>query len=189
MKYLIAGLGNIGKEYENTRHNIGFRILDALADASNIAFSDKRYGYVADYKYKARTFLLLKPTTYVNLSGKAVSYWMQKEKISVENLLVLVDDLALPFGIIRLRAKGGDGGHNGLKSITQILGRNDYARLRFGIGDHFHPGFQVDYVLSAWKKEEEKELPLKMDRCFEFIHGFGTIGVAATMNAYNKKGD
>jgi len=187
VKYLIAGLGNIGKEYENTRHNIGFRILDALVNASNISFSDKRYGFVAEYKFKSRTFILLRPTIYMNLSGKAVNYWMQKEKIPIENLLVLVDDIALPFGTIRVRAKGGDGGHNGLKSITQLLGRNDYARLRFGIDNHFHPGFQVDYVLSDWSKEEEKELPVKIDNSIEIIQSFGTIGVERTMNTFNKR--
>ncbi len=187
MKYLIAGLGNIGPEYKNTRHNIGFQILDALAEASNISFNDKRYGFVAEYKYKARTFVLLKPTTYMNLSGRAVNYWMQKENISIENVLVVVDDLALPFGTIRLRSKGSDGGHNGLKNITEVLGRNDYARLRFGIGDNFHKGFQVDYVLSDWTNEEQKEMPEKIDNCIEIIKSFGTIGVERTMNFFNKR--
>jgi PTH1 family peptidyl-tRNA hydrolase len=187
MKYLIAGLGNIGAEYKNTRHNIGFQILDALTGASNISFNDKRYGFVAEYKYKARTFILLKPTTYMNLSGRAVAYWLQKEKIELSNLLVLVDDLALPFGTIRVRAKGGAGGHNGLENINQVLGRNDYARLRFGIGDNFHKGFQVDYVLSEWSREEEKELPAKIDNCIEIINSFGTIGTERTMNFFNKK--
>ena len=187
MKYLIAGLGNIGPEYKNTRHNIGFQILDALAGASNISFSDKRYGFIAEYKYKARTFILLKPTTYMNLSGKAVAYWLQKEDIEITNLLVLVDDLALPFGTIRLRAKGGAGGHNGLENINQVLGRNDYARLRFGIGDNFHKGFQVDYVLGEWSREEQKELPAKIDNCIEIVNSFGTIGTERTMNFFNKK--
>ncbi len=187
MKYLIAGLGNIGAEYKNTRHNIGFQILDALAGASNILFEDKRYGFVGDYKFKARTFILLKPTTYMNLSGRAVSYWLQKEDIPIENLLVLVDDLALPFGTLRLKAKGSAGGHNGLENINQVLGRNDYARLRFGIGDNFHKGFQVDYVLGEWNAEEKKELPGKIDSCIEIIQSFGTIGVERTMNSYNKK--
>ena len=187
MKYLIAGLGNIGAEYKNTRHNIGFQILDALSGASNISFTDKRYGFVAEYKYKARTFILLKPTTYMNLSGRAVAYWMQKEDIEISNVLVLVDDLALPFGTIRVRAKGGAGGHNGLENINQILGRNDYARLRFGIGDNFHKGFQVDYVLGDWSREEEKELPAKIDSCIEIIQSFGTIGTERTMNFFNKK--
>ncbi len=187
MKYLIAGLGNIGAEYKNTRHNIGFQILDALTGASNISFNDKRYGFVAEYKYKARTFILLKPTTYMNLSGRAVAYWLQKESIEISNLLVLVDDLALPFGTIRMRAKGGAGGHNGLENINQVLGRNDYARLRFGIGDSFHKGFQVDYVLGEWSKEENKELPGKIDSCIEIINSFGTIGTERTMNFFNKK--
>ncbi len=187
MKYLIAGLGNIGSEYKNTRHNIGFQILDALAGASNISFNDKRYGFVAEYKYKARTFILLKPTTYVNLSGRSVAYWLQKEDIDISNLLVLVDDLALPFGTIRVRAKGGAGGHNGLENINQVLGRNDYARLRFGIGDNFHKGFQVDYVLGEWDREEAKELPGKIDSCIEIINSFGTIGTERTMNFFNKK--
>jgi len=187
VKYLIAGLGNIGAEYKNTRHNIGFQILDALAGASNISFNDKRYGFVAEYKFKARTFILLKPTTYMNLSGRAVAYWLQKENIELSNLLVLVDDLALPFGTIRVRAKGGAGGHNGLENINQVLGRNDYARLRFGIGDNFHKGFQVDYVLGEWDREEVKELPGKIDTCIEIINSFGTIGTERTMNFYNKK--
>ncbi|HCE58130.1 MAG TPA: aminoacyl-tRNA hydrolase [Prolixibacteraceae bacterium] len=187
MKYLIAGLGNIGAEYKNTRHNIGFQILDALSGASNISFTDHRYGFTAEYKFKARTFILLKPTTYMNLSGKAVSYWLQKEDIGIENLLVLVDDLALPFGTIRLRAKGGAGGHNGLENINQVLGRNDYARLRFGIGDSFHKGYQVDYVLGEWTPEEKKELPFKIDSCIEIIQSFGTIGTERTMNFFNKR--
>jgi len=187
VKYLIAGLGNIGAEYKNTRHNIGFQILDALTGASNISFSDKRYGFVAEYKYKARTFILLKPTTYMNLSGRAVAYWLQKEDIEISNMLVLVDDLALPFGTIRVRGKGGAGGHNGLENINQVLGRNDYARLRFGIGDNFHKGFQVDYVLGDWSREEEKELPAKIDTCIEIINSFGTIGTERTMNFFNKK--
>lgn len=187
MKYLIAGLGNIGPEYKNTRHNIGFQILDALAEASNISFSDHRYGYTAEYKYKARTFILLKPTTYMNLSGRAVDYWLKKEKIAIESLLVLVDDLALPFGTIRLRAKGSAGGHNGLENINQTLGRNDYARLRFGIGDNFHSGFQVNYVLGEWSANEKKELPEKIDTCIEIINSYGTLGVERTMNIFNKR--
>jgi PTH1 family peptidyl-tRNA hydrolase len=187
MKYLITGLGNPGTEYENTRHNIGYKILDALADASNIVFSDQRYGYVAEHKFKARTFILLKPTTYMNLSGRAVNYWLQKEKIAFENLLVLTDDLALPFGRLRLREKGGDAGHNGLKSIQDTTGRNDYARLRFGIGSDFNRGQQVNYVLDEWSKEEAAELPEKIDVCIEIIKSFGTVGVAQTMNLFNKR--
>lgn len=187
MKYLIAGLGNPGKEYENTRHNIGFKILDALADASNIVFSDVRHGWMTEYKFKGRTFILLKPSTYMNLSGKAVNYWMQKEEISIENLLVVVDDLALPLASVRLRAKGGDAGHNGLKNITEVLGSQDYARLRVGIGDNFRQGQQVDYVLGEWEKEEKPELPAVIDTAIEIIRSFGTIGVAQTMTFFNKR--
>lgn len=187
MKYLIAGLGNIGKEYENTRHNIGFQILDALAGASNISFSDKRYGFVAEYKYKGRIFLLLKPTTFMNLSGRAVRYWLKREKIPTERLLVLVDDIALPFGTLRLKSRGSPGGHNGLKSISEILGTDHYPRLRFGIGDDFPPGYQVDYVLSDWSEEEQKALPPVIETSIEIIRSFGTIGIERTMNFYNKK--
>ena len=187
MKYLIAGLGNPGKEYENTRHNIGFKILDALTDASNIVFRDDRHGLVAEYKFKGRTFILLKPSTYMNLSGKAVNYWMQKEAVSIENVLVVVDDLALPLGSLRLRAKGSDAGHNGLKNITQVLGRQDYARLRFGIGDNFRQGQQIDYVLGEWDKNEKLELPALIDSSIEIIQSFGTIGVAQTMTFFNKR--
>ncbi|HZH71171.1 MAG TPA: aminoacyl-tRNA hydrolase [Mariniphaga sp.] len=187
MKYLIAGLGNIGPEYKNTRHNIGFQILDALAGASNIAFSDKRYGFVSEYKFKSRTFILLKPSTYVNLSGRAVNYWLKKENIPVENLLVLVDDLALPFGTLRVKAKGSHGGHNGLRNISETFGHNEYARLRFGIGDDFHRGHQVNYVLGKWDREELATLPEKIDTCIEIIQSFGTIGVERTMNYFNTK--
>jgi peptidyl-tRNA hydrolase, PTH1 family len=187
LKYLIAGLGNPGKEYENTRHNIGFKILDALAEASNIVFSDERHGWVTEYKFKGRTFILLKPSTYMNLSGKAVNYWMQKESISIENLLVVVDDLALPLKSLRLRAKGGDAGHNGLKSITETLGSADYARLRVGIGDNFRQGQQVDYVLGEWNKDERLELPAMIDASIEIIKSFGTIGVDQTMTFFNKR--
>lgn len=187
MKYLIAGLGNIGKEYENTRHNIGFKILDALASASNVVFSDSRYGFVAEMKFKARTFILLRPTTYMNLSGRAVNYWLKKEDIPLENLFVLVDDIALPLGTIRIKAKGSAGGHNGLQNISDVLGTSDYARLRFGIGDNFHKGYQVNYVLGEWSKEEEKALPPLIDHCVEAVKSFGTIGLERTMNFYNKK--
>jgi peptidyl-tRNA hydrolase, PTH1 family len=187
VKYLIAGLGNIGTEYKNTRHNIGFRILDALSEASNIIFEDKRYGFITEYRFKGRTFILLKPSTYMNLSGRAVNYWLKKENIPLENLLVCVDDIALPFGSIRIRAKGSDGGHNGLRNISEVLGNEEYARMRFGIGDNFHKGFQVDYVLSTWSKEEEKLLPEKIDSCIEIIRSFGTVGLETTMNLYNKR--
>ncbi|HZL11329.1 MAG TPA: aminoacyl-tRNA hydrolase [Prolixibacteraceae bacterium] len=187
MKYLIAGLGNPGKEYENTRHNIGYKILDALADASNIVFSDERHGWLAEYKFKGRTFILLKPSTFMNLSGKAVNYWLQKENVPIENLLVVVDDLALPLGALRLRAKGSDAGHNGLKNITQVIGSSDYARLRFGIGDNFRQGQQIDYVLGEWDKQERIELPALIDSSVEIIKSFGTIGVQQTMTFFNKR--
>lgn len=185
MKYLIVGLGNIGPEYHNTRHNIGFTILDALAGASNIFFSSKRYGWHGLVKHKGRQLILIKPSTYVNLSGNAVNYWLQNEKIPIENLLVVLDDLALPFGTLRLKAKGSDGGHNGLKHINQVLGNANYARLRFGIGDEFGKGQQVDYVLGDWSKEESKGLPERADRAVEIIKSFATIGLARTMNEYN----
>lgn len=187
MKYLIAGLGNIGAEYANTRHNIGFKILDAFAQASNTAFSSMRYGSLAEVRFKGRSFFLLKPSTYMNLSGNAVNYWLQAEKIPVENLLVVVDDVALDFGTIRLRGKGSDGGHNGLKHITQMLGHQNYARLRFGIGNDFPQGFQVNYVLGEWEKKERELLPEKIDVAIDAIKSFGTIGLAHTMNAFNNK--
>ena len=187
MKYLIAGLGNPGKEYENTRHNIGFKILDALAEASNIVFSDESYGWITEYKFKGRTFILLKPTMFMNLSGKAVNYWLQKESIPIENLLVVVDDLALPLGSIRLRAKGSAAGHNGLKNITLMLGSQDFARLRVGIGDNFRQGQQVDYVLGEWDKQEKLELPAMIDTSVDIIKSFGTIGVDQTMTFFNKR--
>jgi len=186
LKYLIAGLGNPGKEYENTRHNIGFKILDALADASNIVFSDERYGSITEYKFKSRTFILLKPSTYMNLSGKAVNYWMQKENISIENLLVVVDDLALPLGSLRLRAKGSDAGHNGLKNITQIIGSQDYARLRFGIGDEFVKGHQVNFVLGKWSLDDIEIITPKIKKAAEMVISFGTQGAQRTMNQFNE---
>lgn len=180
-------MGNIGVEYQYTRHNIGFEVLDALSKVSNICFEDKRYGAVTEYKFKGRTFILLKPATYVNLSGKAVSYWMQKENIPIENIFVIVDDLALPIGTIRIRAKGSDGGHNGLKNIAEVLGSNEFARLRFGIGSEFAKGRQVDYVLGRWTKEEEVVLGNKIPVTAEIIRSFGTIGLQKTMNEYNNK--
>jgi PTH1 family peptidyl-tRNA hydrolase len=185
LKYLIAGLGNIGPEYHNTRHNIGFKILDAFAEASNISFEDKRYGYIAEFRYKGRTFVFLKPSTYMNRSGLAVSYWLKKQNIPTGNLLVFVDDIALPFGTIRIRPKGGDGGHNGLINISQVLDTRNYARVRFGIGNDFYAGQQVDYVLSEWTKEEKTLLPEKLAICDEIIKSFGTIGLELTMTRYN----
>ena len=185
MNYLVVGLGNIGFEYVDTRHNIGFSVLDAWAQASNISFSTKRYGDVAEVRFKGHTFILLKPSTYMNLSGKAVNYWMQELKIKPENLLVVVDDLALPFGTLRMRKQGSDGGHNGLKNITQMLGNNSYARLRVGIGDAFAKGHQVDYVLGKWKSEEEKELPFILDRAGDAIKAYAFMGPDRAMNICN----
>jgi len=187
LKYLVAGLGNIGTEYQDTRHNIGFTILDALARASNIAFTEKRYGSIAEYRFKGRIFLLLKPSTYVNLSGKAVNFWLGKEAIEPANLLVVVDDVALPFGTIRLRPRGGDGGHNGLESIIQVLGKQEFARLRFGIGGDYPYGMQVEYVLGKWTHEESMQLPAKVVICHEIIRSFGTTGLEKTMNLYNNR--
>src|SRR5574344_327091 len=167
MKYLIVGLGNIGAEYQETRHNMGFMILDAFAKASNIAFETKRYGDVAETRVKNKQLLLLKPSTYMNLSGNAVKYWMDKENIPLENVLVLVDDLALPLGTIRIKGKGSDAGHNGLKNIAQMLGTQNYARLRFGIGNDFPRGMQVDFVLSRFSPEEKKILTERIDIAIE----------------------
>ena len=186
MKYLIAGLGNIGAEYDDTRHNIGFEILDRLARKAEVSFKNDTLGSVAEIKHKGRTFILLKPSTYMNLSGKAVRYWLQKEKIEPENLLVVLDDLQLPFGKQRLRPKGSDGGHNGLKSIDQLLGSDEYARLRIGIGDDFKTGKQVNYVLGKWTNKEHLELPDITLYAMDTILSFGAIGLALTMNTYNK---
>ncbi|MEG1617776.1 MAG: aminoacyl-tRNA hydrolase [Bacteroidales bacterium] len=187
MKYLICGLGNIGAEYEYTRHNIGFRVLDALAKASNIVFTDSRYGAIAEMKIKNRQLVLLKPSTYMNLSGNALRYWMQKENIPVENVLIIVDDLALPFGTLRLKPKGSDAGHNGLKDIARVLGNDKYARLKFGIGNDYPKGAQVDYVLGKFTPEQEKELPEKLERADEIIRSFCLAGVQNTMNQFNNK--
>lgn len=187
MKYLIAGLGNIGDDYAGTRHNIGFDVLEALAKANGVSFKQDRLAAVAEFKYKARIFVLIKPSTYMNLSGKAVQYWMQAEKISIENLLVITDDLALPFGTIRLKGKGSDGGHNGLKNIQETLNSNLYARLRFGVGNEFAQGRQVDYVLGKWGEEERKNLPERLEKCAEAIKAFGTIGIGLTMTNFNGK--
>ena len=187
MKYLIACLGNIGSEYKNTRHNIGFDVADALAAKLNGTFKVDRLASVCSAKFKARTLVIIKPTTYMNLSGKAVKYWFDKEKIPIENLLVVLDDIALPFGTLRLRPKGSDAGHNGLSDIIQSLGTNQFARLRFGVGNDFQRGRQVEYVLGKWPKEEEKELPFKINSAVEVIQSFTTIGLSRTMNSYNNK--
>ena len=187
MKYLIAGLGNIGSEYSGTRHNIGFQVLDALAKASNLVFTDARRAFKTELKHKGRTLILIKPTTYMNLSGKAINYWLQKEKIPIENLLVIADDLALPFGTIRIRAKGSDAGHNGLKNINEILDTNAYSRLRFGIGNEYLKGQQIDYVLGEWDDEEKQKLPERIEKCTNAILSFPMIGIQRTMNQFNNK--
>src|SRR5574344_518655 len=187
MNYLIAGLGNIGDEYEGTRHNIGFRILDALAKASNITFQDRRYGFISELSVKGQRLLLLKPSTYMNLSGNAVRYWMNEKKIDLERLLVVVDDLALPFGALRMKPGGSEAGHNGLRHITQVLGTQQYARLRFGIGNDFPRGGQIDYVLGNLSPEDEASLPERLDVAAEMIKSFALSGIQFTMNHFNKR--
>ncbi len=188
MKYLIVGLGNMGAEYDDTRHNIGFDVVDALAKDAEVSFKHEQLGDLAEFRHKGRTFILLKPSTYMNLSGKAVRYWLQKKKVQKENLLVIVDDLNLPYGRQRLRAKGSDGGHNGLKSIDQLNGGNKYARLRIGIGDNFSRGRQVDFVLGKWSEQEREQLPQVIKTAVDTVKSFGTIGLARTMNQFNTKG-
>ena len=185
MKYLIIGLGNIGPEYELTRHNIGFLVLDRLADKHDTKFEMDRLAYHAEMKHKGRTLHLIKPTTYMNLSGKAMRHWMTELKIPKEHCLVIVDDIAIPFGKLRMRAKGSNAGHNGLKSIEELTEGQNYARLKFGIGDDFPKGRQVDYVLSKFTQKEFDELPFVMDKAIDMIYGFTTIGVSRTMNQYN----
>jgi len=186
-KFLIAGLGNIGDEYTNTRHNIGFMILDSLAKKNNLKFTADRLAAVAEYKFKGKTLVLIKPATYMNLSGKAVNYWLQAEKISKENFLVITDDIALPLGSLRMKGKGSDGGHNGLKNIQEILTTPEYARLRFGVGNEFVKGKQVDHVLGKWTNEEQKLLEPRITIAEEMIQNFTTIGLQRTMTAYNNK--
>ncbi len=186
-KFLIIGLGNIGAEYVNTRHNIGFKIVDFLAKKEGVNFETAKLGALAEYKFKGRTFLLLKPNTYMNLSGKAVKYWMEKEKILLENILVITDDLNLSFGTIRIRKKGSDGGHNGLKSIHQVLNTTDYTRFRFGISDEFKKGKQIDYVLGEWDDTEKIALPERLELASEIIKSFGTAGLENTMTTFNGK--
>lgn len=186
-KFLIVGLGNIGAEYVNTRHNIGFKILDHLARKESIEFQTVKLGTLAEYKLKGRTFLLLKPNTYMNLSGKAIKFWMDKENIPIENILVITDDLNLPFGTIRIRTKGSDGGHNGLKNTQLLLNTSEYPRFRFGISDEFKKGKQVDYVLGEWDDTEKGNLPERLDVATEIIKSFGTAGLENTMTAFNGK--
>lgn len=186
-KFLIVGLGNIGDKYQNTRHNIGFTILDHVAIKKELTFETKRLGDLTSFKFKGRTFILLKPSTFMNLSGKSVLYWITKEKIPIENLLIITDDLNLPFGTIRVKSKGSDGGHNGLKDIQEKLNTTKYNRFRFGIGDTFRKGRQVDYVLSKWSTEEEEKLPERLDLSVDLIISFGTAGINNTMNEFNGK--
>ena len=185
MKFLIVGLGNIGDEYAHTRHNIGFDVLNAFVHKHGASFRIDRHVYIADIKWKGKAFICICPTTYVNLSGKAVKYWMDKEKLSIENMLVILDDLAVPLEKLRLRSGGSDGGHNGLKSIQETLGTVDYPRLRFGIGNNFSKGRQSDFVLGKWNKEEEILVKLKIDKAVEVIENFATGGITFAMNQVN----
>lgn len=187
MKYLVVGLGNPGLKYENTRHNIGFKVVEAFAKEREAEFETIKLGDVAKAKWKGRQIILLKPSTFMNLSGKAVNYYLQKEKIKIENLLVITDDLALPFGKLRMKGKGSDGGHNGLKDIQAVLNSNKYARLRFGVGSDFSQGKQVDYVLGEWDNEENAHLEERVKQATEFIKGFSTIGLNQTMSNLNNK--
>jgi PTH1 family peptidyl-tRNA hydrolase len=186
-KFLIVGLGNIGKEYINTRHNIGFKILDKVAQENNLTFETLKLGDVATYKIKGRTLILLKPSTFMNLSGKALKYWMGKEKIPLENVLVVTDDVNIDFGVIRLKAKGSAGGHNGMKDIQDKLKTQQYARFRFGIGGTYRKGRQVDFVLGEWTKEETSQLIERLPISSKIITSFGTAGLENTMNTFNGK--
>jgi len=186
-KFLIVGLGNIGSEYANTRHNIGFKVLDYIANQEGISFQSVKLGDVAELKIKGRTLLLLKPNTYMNLSGKAVNYWMEKEKIEKENLLVITDDLNLAFGTFRIKTKGSDGGHNGLKNIQLVLNSTEYPRFRFGISDAFKKGKQVDYVLGEWDDTEKETLKVRLELCAEIVKSFALAGLNTTMNLFNGK--
>jgi len=187
MKYLIVGLGNIGPQYWGTRHNIGFRVVNKLAEEANTPFTEQRYGAIANIRIKNKELIALKPNTFMNLSGNAVRYWLQKENISIENLLVIVDDIALPYGTLRLKPKGSDAGHNGLKNIQQILGTQEYCRLRFGIGSYFPRGGQVDYVLGNFDPEELEVMPQKLERAIDIIKSFCLAGIQITMNQFNNK--
>lgn len=186
-KFLIVGLGNIGDKYTNTRHNIGFKIIDEVAEEHNVSFETDKLGDIATFRFKGRTFILLKPSTFMNLSGKAVKYWMGKEKISIDNLLIVTDDLNIDFGTIRIKGKGSDGGHNGLKDVQEKLGTNKYPRFRFGVGANYSKGRQVDYVLGEWNKEETSQLIERLPTSAKIITSFGTAGLANTMNTFNGK--
>jgi PTH1 family peptidyl-tRNA hydrolase len=186
-KFLIVGLGNIGEAYLNTRHNIGFKIVDEVAEEHKTTFETEKLGDVATFRLKGRTFILLKPSTYMNLSGKAVKYWMDKENISVENILVVTDDVHIDFGTIRIKAKGSAGGHNGLKDIQQVLNTQEYARFRFGVGANYAKGRQADFVLGSWSTEETSQLIERLPISSKIITSFGTAGLANTMNEFNGK--
>ncbi len=186
-KFLIVGLGNIGTQYMKTRHNVGFNILDFLAEKESLDFENLKLGAIATYRFKGRTFILLKPSTLMNLSGKAVRYWLEKEKIPIQNLLVITDDLNLPLGTFRIKSKGSDGGHNGLKDIQHLLNTTNYNRFRFGISNEFSTGRQVDYVLGEWNEQEYELLSKKLPRAVEAIKSFGLAGIAITMNTFNGK--
>lgn len=186
-KFLIVGLGNIGEKYENTRHNIGFQIVDALAKNQEVKFETEKLGDVTSFQYKGRTYFLLKPSTYMNLSGKALKYWMTKEKIPLENILVITDDVNIDFGTLRIKAKGSAGGHNGLKDIESKLGHQNYARFRFGVGGNYPKGRQVDFVLGIWNKEEESQLIERIPIAIQAVLSFATDGIANTMNTFNGK--
>jgi len=187
MKYLIVGLGNKGAEYENTRHNIGFKVADKIAETLEAPFQTTNFGWMADGKYKGRRVLVLKPDTYMNLSGNAVRYWMQKENIPLENVLIITDDLVLPFGTLRMKGKGSDAGHNGLKNINEVLQTQNYARLRFGISADFSEGRQVDYVLGTWNEEENAALPERIEKFSKASLSFVFAGINNTMSAFNGK--
>jgi len=187
MKYLIIGLGNPGAEYENTRHNIGFKVLDKLASLSNISFSTNKLADVAEVKFKGRKLILIKPNTFMNLSGKSVHYWMQQSKVNIDNILVITDDISLPFGVLRLRKKGSDGGHNGLKDIQNVMNSVKYPRLRFGVGNDFPRGRQADYVLGNFTDEDYTTMDERIDLAVKMIQGFTTIGIDRTMSDFNGK--
>jgi PTH1 family peptidyl-tRNA hydrolase len=185
VKYLIIGLGNIGSEYENTRHNIGFNIVEYLAKTEQAKWENDNFALTSEIKHKGRTLILIKPTTYMNLSGKAVNYHLNKHKVLPENMIVILDDLNLDFGVMRLREKGSDGGHNGLKSIDQVLNGNQYSRMRIGIGNKFHKGQQANFVLGKWNKEEEKSLEVIIEKAAEACKSFVAIGIKLTSNTFN----
>ncbi|MEO6914397.1 MAG: aminoacyl-tRNA hydrolase [Chitinophagaceae bacterium] len=185
-KYLIAGLGNVGAEYDKTRHNIGFDVLDALALKHKVVFESDRFADLASFSFKGKGFVCIKPTTFMNLSGRSVRYWMEKESVPVENILVIVDDIALPLNRLRIRKGGSSGGHNGLKSIEEYLKTQDYAKLRFGVGNDFAKGRQADYVLGRWQKEEVRQVEMKVDACVEIVESFALSGADNTMNRFNK---